>query len=241
MSFNTMKNLAYMLRARTRPGIIGRFFLNKYVTHRVKKREAKEVIRHFAAECARRDFVVAFFPVNIANWVRTFRTQFAKDEPLRVLEIGSWEGMSTLFLLDYFPKAEVHAVDTWEGSVENAGLDTLATLNERFDRNVADHAARLVKHRMMSSEFFRREAGGEPFDLIYVDGSHYADDVVQDCLHAFARLKVGGVMIMDDYLWKFYDDEHDNPLYAINAFLSMKEGRYEILDVYSQMVIRRTR
>jgi predicted O-methyltransferase YrrM len=40
-----------------------------------------------------------------------------------------------------------------------------------------------------------------PFDLIYVDGSHQASDVLTDSIITFQLLRVGGVMTFDDYVW----------------------------------------
>ncbi len=41
----------------------------------------------------------------------------------------------------------------------------------------------------------------EKFDLIYIDGSHKAPDVLADSVNAFHLLRVGGLLIFDDYLW----------------------------------------
>ena len=37
------------------------------------------------------------------------------------------------------------------------------------------------------------------FDLIYIDASHYAPDVLSDAVLAFKLLKPGGILIFDDY------------------------------------------
>ena len=39
------------------------------------------------------------------------------------------------------------------------------------------------------------------YDVIYVDGSHTARDVLQDAVLGWGLLKRGGLMIFDDYLW----------------------------------------
>ena len=39
------------------------------------------------------------------------------------------------------------------------------------------------------------------FDLIYIDGSHQAPDVLTDAVLCFKLLRVGGLMFFDDYLW----------------------------------------
>ena len=42
----------------------------------------------------------------------------------------------------------------------------------------------------------------EYFDFIYIDGSHQAPDVLFDALLGFELLRVGGIMVFDDYLWQ---------------------------------------
>ena len=46
-----------------------------------------------------------------------------------------------------------------------------------------------------SSNFYEPEK----YNLIYNDGSHHSDDVIVDAFKAFEMLKVGGIMIFDDY------------------------------------------
>ena len=58
----------------------------------------------------------------------------------------------------------------------------------------------------------------QKFDVIYVDGSHFADDVLTDGINAWRLLKQGGIMIFDDLLWACYPRARANPAWAINRF-----------------------
>lgn len=80
----------------------------------------------------------------------------------------------------------------------------------------------------------------EKFDLIYVDGSHHGDDVMLDVVLFFEHLKVGGVMILDDYLWRYYPRSAEEPARAINSFLRLCEGRHKLLMAYRQVAIVKT-
>ena len=42
-----------------------------------------------------------------------------RDEPIRILEIGSWEGRSALFFLNYLPKSRIVCIDPFEGNAEH--------------------------------------------------------------------------------------------------------------------------
>ena len=50
-------------------------------------------------------------------------------------------------------------------------------------------------------------------------------------------LKIGGIMIFDDYWWQHYTKAADNPAAAINLFLKLKNGCYKIVRMYYQLVI----
>ncbi|KAA6422123.1 MAG: hypothetical protein FRX49_07874 [Trebouxia sp. A1-2] len=59
------------------------------------------------------------------------------------------------------------------------------------------------------------------FDIVYIDGSHYPQDVLTDAVMAWKLLNEGGIMILDDYEWHQVTQvpvEH-TPKKAIDAFL----------------------
>lgn len=39
------------------------------------------------------------------------------------------------------------------------------------------------------------------FDIIYIDGNHEPEYVMEDAVLSFRKLKEGGIMIFDDYGW----------------------------------------
>ena len=184
-----------------------------------------------------------WFSQRLKHWLACFDDVGLKpDRPLDVLEIGSWEGMSTRFIAEYFTNATITCVDTWGGADEhlvNPDQTALSEIEQRFDRNLAPFSARLRKCKMTSQAFFASEPNHEAYDLIYVDGSHYVDDVMMDALCAFASLRVGGLLIFDDYQWNLYRKPMDAPAAAINAFLRLKTGQYRIVWVYWQVAIQK--
>jgi predicted O-methyltransferase YrrM len=186
-----------------------------------------------------------WFTFNIPYWEWIFaQCNLTPDRPLSILEIGSWEGLSTYYLLQHFPQASLTAVDTWEGADEHksgvaATQEVLSQIEQAFDHNLAPYAARLTKYKGLSYQYYLAHPARPEFDLIYVDGSHYCDDVLIDALHSFARLKPGGVMIFDDYLWQHYPNSRHNPASAIHAFLRLKRPEIELLRAYRQLAIRK--
>jgi len=74
-------------------------------------------------------------------------------------------------------------------------------VERHFDHNVslavkkALHAVSLKKFKKPSTMALSEiiAAAGAPFDLIYIDGSHQAPDVLADSVLAFELLRVGGL------------------------------------------------
>jgi hypothetical protein len=71
------------------------------------------------------------------------------------------------------------------------------------------------------------------FDLVYVDGSHQAPDVLMDAVLGFNLLRVGGVMIFDDYTWFEKLPQGKDPLrcpkLAIDSFINVNFRKIKII------------
>jgi predicted O-methyltransferase YrrM len=127
----------------------------------------------------------------------------------RVLEIGSFEGMSTRWFIEKFLQEDdsyIHCVDTWGGSMEHKMWDIdFSDTYEVFMHNLSDYIdqGKCIVHRGMSKDvLLKLLEGGEKFDLIYIDGSHVAADVMTDAILSYLLLNDGGVLLFDDYVWK---------------------------------------
>lgn len=188
-------------------------------------------------------FTSTWFDRHIRRWVETLGPLRDAARPLDILEIGSWEGRSTLFLLTWFPGSTLTAVDTWDGGGEPRDGGEAGQAEARFDANLAPYASRVTKLKGPSAGHLARLLAVRPesFDLAYVDGSHYADDVMVDAVSSWGLLKRGGIVIFDDYLW-------DGAVYpvakrpgrAINLFLRLVAGESRMLECGTQVVLRKT-
>jgi predicted O-methyltransferase YrrM len=163
----------------------------------------------------------------------------------RVLEIGSFEGLSACFVLWRLPDSAVTCVDTFEGSAEHVARDLLppAGLEAVFDANVALVDASRVRKIVGDSRRVLVDLldEGARFDLIYVDGSHVALDVIVDAALAWRLLANGGFIVFDDYDWSALgDDRLLRPGPAVDSFLSLVDGRYELVSKDVQLIVRKT-
>lgn len=176
------------------------------------------------------------------NWFNStakniWESLFSSFKPKKILEIGSYEGASTCYLIKKLAldtPLEIHCVDTWQGGIEHRdrGID-MAAVESRFIHNTAlarsevPYAVTLTVHKgysYYSLSTLIANNQGHSFDLAYIDGSHQASDVLADAVLAFKLLKVGGIMIFDDYLWaeelSFGKDLLRCPKLAIDSFIN---------------------
>lgn len=181
-----------------------------------------------------------WFTRHIPCWLACFRRHGLAGRAVQVLEVGSWEGLSANFILQALPDCHLTCVDTWQGSDEHGDGAVLNVIERHFDDNIRPFLDRVTKFKGTSFDFFNRQERTAAFDLVYIDASHYGDDVMIDALGGFERLKAGGLMIFDDYLWKYYESLEANPAMAINLFLRLKRGQYEVERVYDQLIIKKT-
>lgn len=161
-----------------------------------------------------------------------------------VLEVGCFEGLWTSLVLWRLPGARITCIDTFEGGLDHAGTDTVPEgLEAIFDANVAlIDASRVRKLAGRSSERLPRLLEeGVRFDLVYVDASHLGLDVLVDAAYAWQILRVGGYLVFDDYTWaELGRDALLRPGPAIDAFLSLMQGRFETVFTSEKLGIRKT-
>ena len=176
-------------------------------------------------------------------------------KPTKILEIGSYEGRSTCYLIDTLSHEndlEIHCIDTWEGGIEHEASQ-MSAVEQRFNSNCGLSIAKakkkvdLICHKGWSgTELATLVANGKSsyFDFIYVDGSHQAPDVLCDAALSFLLLKVGGVIVFDDYTWSeplpYGVDPIRCPKLAIDAFTNIYCRKVKLISgPLSQLYVRK--
>ena len=154
-----------------------------------------------------------------------------------VLEIGSYEGRSTVFFLNYFNLDNLTSVDTWKGSSEheNEILDKMGKIENNFDHNTSFHK-NVKKIKSTSDDFFMKNEF--LYDLILIDGSHEGTQVSKDLNNAFKYLKKDGFILSDDYDYT-YHKLRNNVANSFNNFFIKNKNEIKIIYIYRQILIQK--
>ncbi|MCJ1404219.1 hypothetical protein MMC11_007444 [Xylographa trunciseda] len=194
-------------------------------------------------ERSRYTFQHPWFELIRSDWEEL--TSSLRGQKLRILEVGSFEGASTTWILDNLmshPESTMTAIDTFAGGMEHQVNPTndygLASLENRFWSNVSkcEHVQKLHVIKAASDDALmalRRE--GPRFDFIYIDASHVALDVLHDAVLCWRMLEVRGTMVFDDFMWKGYNEDCYNPRVAILSFLQCAAPELQAKETESQL------
>ncbi|GBE79089.1 glycosyltransferase family 8 protein [Sparassis crispa] len=178
-----------------------------------------------------------WFSFNINTW-RLLFPRVTSPTP-RVLEIGSWEGRSAVFLLTELcaKGGDIVCVDHFDLMRTSAGRERYAKITHnltltRKPFRILDQFSFPALMTLLEEEMSAADPG---FDWIYIDGSHEADDTFLDGELAWRLAKKGAIVIFDDYRWdKEPDDSIHHPKRGIDAFMTLHTGEYEVLSSSTQ-------
>jgi len=174
------------------------------------------------------DYVSHWLPI----WEQCF-ARFSGKPSLNVLEIGSFEGRSTVWFLNELmtdADASIFCIDPFYAD----GTEAL------FDKNIAATGAahKVTKLVCRSDEYLAMRLDVD-FDLVYVDGGHDAVTVLFDSMLAWPTVKPGGMLMFDDYEWEPKRPPHDRPQVAIDVCLENWKGQFDVVHRGYQVIIRK--
>jgi cephalosporin hydroxylase len=135
--------------------------------------------------------------VSTVNNLQVLRGLMLERRPTRTLEIGLALGGSALAIaathqeLGALPARQHCAIDPYQtdgwdsaalGAIERAGLSDYVEFRPQFSSIALAELA----------------AGNDKYGLIYIDGSHFFEDVFIDTYFGFRLLEDGGIILFDD-------------------------------------------
>lgn len=159
---------------------------------------------------------------------------------LNILEIGSFEGRSTVWFLDNVKECNITCIDTWNGGMDhdrNSNDINFKTVKDNFDFNIEQHKDRVrVIQNTSLNGLTLLYTENKKFDFVFIDGSHLAADVLSDLVLSWNLLNVGGLVYCDDYFWGHNKSDPDNaPLFNF-VFHTPKLGIDSFINTYGNKI-----
>jgi hypothetical protein len=106
------------------------------------------------------------------------------NKKFNYLEIGTYEGLSLLYVLHKYKK------------INATGIDVINILNKKVKS--------FKNLRMLKSDSIialrKLNQKKQRFDYIYVDGFHHGEHTIVDAIESFKLLEYQGIMIFDDFM-----------------------------------------
>lgn len=173
----------------------------------------------------------------LANeWFPYVPLEEIKNTPIKYLEIGTFYGANAISVANSYcqhPDSKIYCIDPWEdydGYPEYKGQQDIHF--QKFMKNVENSGSKekFIIHRSYSYNVLSKYPD-EFFDMIYIDGNHEPEYVMEDAVLSLRKLKKGGYLLFDDYMdcwWKVKN--------AINIFYDLNRKRLEVLGVTDAQV-----
>jgi predicted O-methyltransferase YrrM len=138
------------------------------------------------------------------NWYHHINVNDYLNKPINYLEIGTFYGaniLSVAYTYGLHGDSKLYCIDPWEDYVEYPKYKGIQTsIYNTFINNIEQSGVKdkiLVNRGYSNSEIPRFE--DEFFDIIYIDGNHEPEYVLEDAVLSFRKLKKNGIMIFNDY------------------------------------------
>ena len=177
------------------------------------------------------------------NWYDRVDVNHYKDKPINYLEIGAFYGANLLSVDQSYgshPDSKLYCIDPWEEYDEYPEYkNEQSTIYDAFINNIENSGSKdkiVIKRGYSNAEIPKFEDNF--FDIIYIDGNHEPEYVLEDAVLSFRKLKKDGIMIFDDYGW----GGPDLTQRGIDGFVSGYHKRIQNLgETDTQIFIRKMR
>jgi hypothetical protein len=180
------------------------------------------------------------FFLEVIDYFNNNYTKVKNGETIKVLEVGTYAGISLINIIKLIPNSVGFGVDRWSNYIEGNSLNNVEILNnmdeleieKTFYKNIAVEGLEERIHGIKGDSYevlFEMMTEGKRFDFIYVDGSHKAFDCYSDLILSLKLLSKDGILAIDDYLYKSEDVVINSPFEGVNHFLNKFQKDFKII------------
>ena len=187
-----------------------------------------------------KDSLFSNYSFNYTDWfgdnINVWKKYLSNLSNFNYLEIGTFEGRSSVYVGQFKNCNKILCIDTFKGSDEHKEIDFSKVYeNCKKNLNKIRKPAELLKSD--SDSFFLKNK--KKFNVIYIDGSHFYEDVKKDFDNSIKCLEKNGILICDDFLWFEYKNKKDNPLVAILESFYKYKDNLNIIFINYQIIFKK--
>lgn len=154
------------------------------------------------------------------------------NKPIKYLEIGAFYGANLISVAKTYGKhnkSVLYAIDPWEDYKDYPEYKgEITNIYSSFMKNIKNSGEEnKIKVIRGFSNIEIPKLEDNYFDIIYIDGNHEPEYVLEDAVLAFRKLKSGGYMIFDDYGWGGPDLTQK----GIDSFIAGYHKKIKVLNI----------
>ena len=138
------------------------------------------------------------FP-NMISGLKKLIDEFPSD--IVMAEIGCYTGQSTKLFLDNATIKTMYCIDPWlcgYDDADGASHSDMTEVEQEFDKRITSNYPNVHKIKKLSMDAVSDFDDGF-FDIVYIDGNHLYDAVVEDINGYLPKVKNGGIICGHDY------------------------------------------
>ena len=167
----------------------------------------------------------------------------------RILEIGTFTGVSIIEMLKVLPNASGTVIDNWKLDLNE--LTTCKKYSSNFNTDIRGVFLQNIKMAGVDKRIEILEGNScdilrnllrdkRRFDFIYVDGSHQCLDVLTDLILSWELLNKNGIFGIDDVAWTGYGNDWNIPLPAVTHFTAKYQNEFVMVSGHYRLFLRKT-
>ena len=164
---------------------------------------------------------------NQSTWSTFFPQKFNAQSPVKMLQIGVFEGMDLVWCLQNILMnrgSHAVAVDPWY-ETRKINADEMDAVRMRALYNLSQFPGKVTVEKDTSSHFLKHKHTKlikGSFDLAVIDGDHTADAVYEDACLVLPLMKPGGWMVFDDVRNRVRKKDHVQQ--GLDRFIRLNPG-----------------
>jgi len=146
------------------------------------------------------------------NWFKIINPNDYIDNPINYLEIGVFYGANMISVANTYglhKDSKLYCIDPWLDYNDYNDFDEYSEYKNKqssiYNSFIANIENSGVKDKIIINRGYSNieipKFQDDFFDIIYIDGNHKPEYVLEDAVLSFRKLKKDGIMIFDDYGW----------------------------------------